>query len=355
MRICCLLVVVFLCNLSFGQRANDGWIEVRGKLGFLAAHRSVLGHLPVEHAYAVEVSYLLQSRGKKAWQSAYKYPVYGITGFAGSVGNEKLLGNFYGLYGFMKFPFVSRKHYVFSGKLGCGLGYGTKHYDPETNILGIAVSSSVNAQIVLALENRFTFGNNSITAAIDMTHFSNGAMKVPNFGLNLPFISLGYGYRIKEREDSLYVHEPFKKSWGFGITAIGSHKEVFPAGGRKYPIIALSLHARRYFRPKTGMEISFDIMSKQSTMDLQEDVPKRQDEIIQLGAFVGYILPLDKFQFITGMGIYVRDKFKPDGLLYHRVGMRYILNNGMNINLVLKSHWARADYVEFGFGYTLKR
>ena len=41
--------------------------------------------------------------------------------------------------------------------------------------------------------------------------------------------------------------------------------------------------------------------------------------------------------------------------MYHRVGLRYVFANGININLVLKSHWARADYVEYGIGYTFKK
>ena len=55
------------------------------------------------------------------------------------------------------------------------------------------------------------------------------------------------------------------------------------------------------------------------------------------------------------MGIYLKDKYQPEDFLYHRVGMRYVFENGININLVLKSHWARADYTEFGIGYSFKR
>lgn len=355
MRNLCTLLLVLTSITSFGQKFEDAWVEVRGKMGFLAAHRSIMGHLPTNHAYALEVSYLLQTKNRKNWHTAYNHPTLGVTGFAGSAGNNELLGYYFGAYGFVNLPFVNRKHYMLSAKLGCGLAYGTKYYNPETNILGMAVSTPISAQIVLALEQRFKFGNHSITAGIDMTHFSNAATKVPNLGLNLPYVSLGYGYRIHRSIDTTVRIHDFVKSWEFGAMAIASRKEVFPTGGRKYPIFGLNIFARRYFRPKTGMEVSFDIMSNQSIMDYHSDVPKRQMEIIQLGVFVGYLLPFDKFHLITGMGVYVRDKFKPDELLYHRVGMRYVFNNGININLVLKSHWARADYAEFGLGYTFKR
>jgi len=354
------LLFILLLHVSFAQNRNDIWIEARGKIGFLAAHRSVMGHLATEHAYALEISYLIQPKGKKAWHQAYRNPVFGVTGFIGSVGNHEVLGNYYSAFAFINFPFIKTKRYTLSAKLGCGLGYGTKFYkknypDDSSSILNVAVSTPVNAHISLALENRFVFGNHSVNASIDMTHFSNGAIKVPNLGLNLPFISLGYGYRIKRSQDTVFDHGLFQKYWEFGAIGIISAKEVFPTGGKKYPVFGINLMARRYFRRKTGMEVSFDIISKQAIFQYHADVPKTQAEIIQLGLFVGYILPFDNFHILGGMGVYLRDKYFPEDRMYHRVGMRYVFDNGLNINFVLKTHWARADYVEYGIGYTFKR
>lgn len=357
----CFVKILFILFLSLqlfvvhGQRNHDVWVEGRAKFGFLAAHRSIMGHLPREHAYAAEISYMIQPRSEKLWHQAYRDPVYGLTGYFGNVGNSEILGKYFGLYVFTNFPFVKRARYTLSGKVACGLGYGTKHYNSQTNILNVAIGTPINAMIVLALENRFIFGNHSINASIDMTHFSNGAYKVPNLGLNLPHLSLGYGHRVYEsnfKSDTILEHS---KSWQFGAIGMASVKEVFPTEGKKYPVFGLSLIGRRYFRPKTGMEVSFDIISKQAVKAYHSDVEKTQAEIIQLGVFAGYLLPLDKFHMIIGMGYYVRDKYQPEDMFYHRTGMRYVFKNGLNINLVLKSHWARADYVEYGIGYTFKR
>ena len=355
MRTLLLISTLLLFSQLHGQKNYDTWIEAKGKAGFLAAHRSIMGHLPAEHAFACEVSYLLQPKGSKAWHKTYNYPVFGGTVFAGSVGNSELLGNYFGAYAFMNFPFFTSKRYVFSGKAGAGLGYGTKPYDPETNELGMAVSTHLNALINLAVESRFRFGNHAVTLTLDMTHFSNGATKVPNLGLNLPYVSLGYGYRIKKAVDSVYTVEPFEKRWEFGAMLIGSVKEVYPEGGSKYPVVAFNLVGRRYFRPKTAMELSFDVFYKEAILGYHPEVPKSSLDIIQVGVYTGYVLPLEKFHFVLGMGAYIRDKYRPEDFLYHRLGMRYVFDNGININLTLKSHWARADYFEYGIGYTFKR
>ena len=51
------------------------------------------------------------------------------------------------------------------------------------------------------------------------------------------------------------------------------------------------------------------------------------------------------------MVLYLRDRYRPNGPLYHRIGFRYQLKNGLYGNVTLKSHWAKADYMELGIGY----
>lgn len=353
-----LIGIIFGIFFALSAKAQDEyWVELRGKAGFLAAHRPIMGHLATQHAFAGELSFYQQARGKRAWQQAYKMPLYGISLFYGSVGNNELLGHYTGLNGFVNFPLVRFRSYTLSGKMAAGLGYGSKIYDSEGNILSVPVSTHVNAMVVMGLDSRFVIKNkHELVVGIDMTHFSNGAAKVPNLGINLPYLSLGYGYRVRSgKSDSVVVHPPFKKKWEFGAIGVLSFKEVFPIGKEKYPIYAGSILARRYFKRNVAAEMSFDVISKQAIMAYHKDVPKSQLDIIQLGIFSGFILPMDRLHILIGMGYYVRDMFQPEDAFYHRVGLRYVWRNGINMNLVLKSHWARADYVEYGIGYTFKR
>ncbi len=349
------IIACLFSLLSVSQtREYDHWIEARIKGGFLAAHSSTMGHLPKQHALGVELSYMFQTKGRKDWHRAYNYPIIGLTAFATSAGNRDVIGNYYGVFGFINLPLVKRRIYSLSAKLGVGLAYNPLVYDSETNIFQVAVSTHINARATMGVDNRFSFGNHSIVLGIDVSHFSNSAIKVPNLGLNLPFLSLGYAYRIKEYKDTVIPISKPSKYWQFGAVGIFSVKEVFPVGGKKYPVYGLNFVARRFFNHKTGMELSLDFISKQAIFKFEEDVPKTQAEILQIGAFVGFILPFDHLHLVTGMGIYIKDKYQPEDFLYHRIGMRYVLDNGINFNLVLKSHWGRADYTEFGIGYTFK-
>lgn len=330
-------------------------IEARGKFGVILAHRGVMGHLPESPASAIELSLFTNTKGKKYWQHHTAYPTLGVTLFAGNVGNKQILGNFFGAYGFVEFPLIKAKFYRFYAKLGSGLGVGTKVYDPIKNPKNVAMGTHLNALICLGFKSQFSFNKNAITLGIDMTHFSNAAFKTPNLGINLPFLSLGYSRLINEvkqiEKEQLTVDFPYKR-WLYNVMGVLSAKEVYPTGGKKYPVYAFQASVRRFFKPKVGMEYGFDVFSKQMILDYHPEIKKNQWDILQIGVFAAYLLPLDHFHFVFGMGAYLKDKYQPEEPFYHRVGMRYYFDNGLNINLCLKSHWAKADYAELGLGYS---
>lgn len=349
-------VGILLCGLLHAQRPVLE-MEYRQKFGFLAAHHAVMGHLPQDQAVASEFSIFGQTKGAKAWHAPYRYPRIGVTFFHGSVGNDVVLGRFTGAYAFSEFSMNRGNRFKLSGKLGAGLGYTPKVFDQHLNPKNVAISSHVNAQICLGMKAAFLFGKNRITLGMDLTHFSNGSYQVPNLGVNIPYLSIGYGralHEMKQVKDSVLSKITYQK-WFIGATAIGSIKEVFPTGGRKYPVMALSLHARKYAKPKVGVEFALDLMYKGSIMDYRDEIEKKPIDIVQVGAYLGYLLPLDHFHYVLGMGYYLRDKYQPDEPFYHRVGMRYLFDSGLFTQVVLKSHWAKADYVEWGIGYTFNQ
>ena len=350
-----LLVLLVVTTLGWHAQYYPEWgIEYRQKLGFLAAHRGTMGHLPAQHAFAGELSYYKRVSGSKQWHEQCGFPYVGGTLFGGSVGNNEILGTYWGGYGFIEFPFVKTRHYEFLGKMGSGLGYTAKVFDEIDNPKNVAMSTHVNALICIGLKSHIMFKQNKITVGLDMTHFSNGSFKVPNLGVNLPYVSLGYARTVQRLErDSIVLQNrvPFRK-WLFGITAIGSVKEMFPTGRKKYPVYALSAGFRYFSRPKVGFETSFDLISKQAIFAYRPEIEKDQWDIVQMGAYIGYLLPLDQLHFALGMGVYLKDKYQPEDFMYHRIGLRYYFTNGIHTQVVLKSHWARADYVEWGIGYT---
>ncbi len=361
-------IFIIISGSLFSQNTKDWGIEYRQKLGFLAAHRGTMSHLPQDHAVAGELSFHRVMNGNKIWHHAYRFPSVGATLFGGSVGNNEVLGNYWGAYGFIEFPLVQAKFYELMWKMGSGLGYARKVYDQDLNPNNVAMSSHINALVSIGVKSNFHFGMNAITLGLDLTHFSNGSFKVPNLGINLPYLSLGYTryflHPARKRTNSTASLEGIRiatlemvsflprKKWFYGFTFTGTVKEIFPTEGKKYPVFGLTGFAR-YFGPrKAGFEGGFDVISKQAILGYKPEIEKSQWDILQLGVFAGFLLPLDQFHFVFGMGAYIKDKYQPEDPVYHRVGMRYYFKNGLNAQVQLKTHWARADYVEWGIGYT---
>lgn len=349
-----LILLSFCCYFWVYPQSGLNWgIEIKPKVGFLVAKRGEVAHLPTSHTYSGEISFVIHTNGKKDWHKVFNYPTIGATIIGLSAGNNKVLGTFWGTYAFIEFPFVKTKQYQLTGKLGNGLALGTKVYNPIVDPKNSVVSTHLNALVCFGLQNRFTFNRSQIVLGIDLTHCSNGAFKVPNIGINMPFLSIGYGYRFKttERDTVRKQSLPFRKIL-YGVTTIYSHKEIFPTGQGKLPVYGISSFARYFFNQKVGYEVALDIVSKQVIFRYKPEIQKNQLDVIQVGIYAGYLLPLDRFHLVLGMGMNIRDKYQPESFLYHRIGMRYCFENGMNLNAVLRSNWAKADFVEWGIGYT---
>jgi len=343
----------------WGQTRFGEAIEFRQKVGFLAAHRGVMAHMPRDLAIAGELSWVRRSAGSKTYHKAYRYPTFGATVFLGTVGNNALLGTLGGAYGFTELPMAVASRYRLDFKLGLGLGYCTKPYDPIKNPGNVALGSSINGLICLGVKSTYAWKKNAVNLGLDITHFSNAAWKVPNFGINMPYVSIGYARTLVSTPilSSFEGDVPLPSSlpqdrWLYSATAIASGKQLMPIGGKRYPVYALNVSARRFFNLKTGLELSLDVISKQAIKAYLPYIEKRQIDILQVGAYAAYLVPLDRFHFVFGMGAYLRDKYSPEDPLYHRIGARYYFKSGINLNFTLKTHWARADYLEYGVGYT---
>jgi hypothetical protein len=83
----------------------------------------------------------------------------------------------------------------------------------------------------------------------------------------------------------------------------------------------------------------------------QDKVVNSNTKIIRSGIHIDHELMIEKLVILFQMGGYWLDNYKGDGLFFHRFGFKYLLNRNLFINLTLKTHYAKADYVECGVGW----
>ncbi|MBN4062148.1 MAG: hypothetical protein COA57_13400 [Flavobacteriales bacterium] len=333
-------------------------LEPRVHYGFIIPHRAGMTHLIKGHVRAFELNYDVQTLGNKKWQQLYNYPTWGVSFYHGDLANPEQLGSATGLYPYLKFPFVNTKKFKFNYRIGWGLGYVSKTFHRTENYKNTIIGSNINAIIGMLWETQFRFSkqlNGSL--GIGLTHFSNGAYKQPNLGINLPSVNLGVNYAIGDKaqyiKDTTSVE---KKNFDVYLIGAGGVKEISIGKNKKYPTLVASIHLLKYLSQKGGFMAGLDVFYDSS---LDEKLAHysvfidNQFQIIQSGFNLDYVVTVGKVHILFGMGAYLLSKYKGDGLYYHRIGSRIAINDKWLVNATLKTHWFKADYMEIGLGYKL--
>ncbi len=341
--------------VAFGQISSNAGISVQLKNGILLPHNKVLHHLPQAYAHALELSHMQQTTGAKSWHHALNFPIVGAVAYAGTNGNHAVLGENYGAYGFIQIPFLGRNRFKLLAKLATGLAYGTKIYDPLSNPKNIAQSTHINSLICLGFNASYRFEKSLFNFGFDLTHFSNGSNSIPNRGLNLLFINVGYTHLLNSSSPlSVDSNFNFQKKNQLQVFGILSHKQYRLYKEKGYPVYALNVNYQRIKSHLAGFEWGIDLSSKQFLRHLPEHATFSQTDILQVGTYVGYVLSLDHFEFILGLGALLRDRTQLTGKIYDRLGMRYCIKNNLVLSASILAHIGVADYIEFGLGYRFK-
>ena len=96
----------------------------------------------------------------------------------------------------------------FSGQSGLGLGFVQRIYNVETNQLNNAIGSHVNALVDFRLDFSYHSDRNEISFGTEMLHLSNGAIKLPNLGLNYFLLYLKFARSFSKAESKLVKAKP---------------------------------------------------------------------------------------------------------------------------------------------------
>jgi len=349
------LSIIWCTFASFSQHIfdNNQSIEFRPKVGFLIAHHMNMAHLIKSHFFSGELSYCIQTKGKHYWQKSYKYPTFGASIIFVYTGNPQVIGNGFGSILFIKLPFVQKERVEFNAKIGGGLGYLTKRFNQLENPKNVAIGSHLNLLINFALDLTFKFKKGYLGFGIDFSHFSNSGTVLPNLGLNIPSVSVIYGFQTKKQPLLNPDFKPINRNWSMQLTANFSAHQVFPTGGKLHPVYAVTAYMNKRFNEKSGMFMGIDFLYNEAlNHKLGRSSPVIWD-VLQTGAFIAYDLNINKLKIYLGMGIYLKNDLNPNGLFYHKIGIRYEFSEHFYANIAVKTHWAQANYLECGIGYKL--
>lgn len=332
-------------------------VAVQYARGMLIPHSKVMLGLPQGPAEQIEIFYERQLRGGKDWHQHHALPAYRIFASVTSFSNPGAIGLAWTAGGQMSFPIVRSKCFQLSQVTAVGLGFFPLRYQRAKHESQPAIGSLLNYHIRLGFEASFRpYRHLELFSGLSFGHWSNGALKMPNLGLNVAGFSFGikggWGLFYAAKEKRRFARQPFMLHM---VLSSGS-KQIDPPGGKIYPIASLYIEAARRLTPKSGFTLGTDffydssIRSKALARE-QEDRGGRMN--FRFGVHAGYEFYIHRFAAFFHFGIYALRYDRLTGILYQRIGIKYELPARIILTTALKSHMFTADCVEFGMGYRL--
>jgi hypothetical protein len=357
-----LAFLMMQCYAVFSYAQNEtsgiGNIGAEGHYGFVIAHRPSVRALQQHHLGGFMLTISKTADGRKIWQHLYHLPEIGIKyGFFG-LGNKEQLGYAHALLPYIDVPLGNIASPVHL-QIGWGAGYITKPYSQFDNYKNVAIGSKLNVVFAANFNTSFSISNvDKLKAAIGITHFSNGSAATPNLGINIATIQMQYLHAFGKKREIQSFHKPaFKRHCRASVFASGSFRQIYPSVGKTYWAATLSGNLLSQYSLKSAAGIGLDYFYDDSNNEKLRRLgiePKPISSASRIGIAGTYEVIMSDFSILLQMGGYVKSQLKKDGFIYHRIGMRYMVSQHIYACINLKTHFAKADFLEWGIGYRFK-
>ncbi|MDN4164929.1 acyloxyacyl hydrolase [Cytophagales bacterium LB-30] len=350
------IILLFISNIKADAQAiPQSRVGVQYYKGFILKHSPDIGHLITYHPDGVEVFYEKHLSGTEDWHAAYGYPWVGHSLSYFSLGNE-VLGDILAASTYMSFPFWQNKGIQIRGEIGTGLGFATRPYDPETNNQNTILGSRFSVQMRGAINTQWQINPNwQARLNVGITHFSNGAIRLPNKGINLVSANIGLQKTIQYTEKpSPPTSSAHEKEWQYSFLLQLGRSQAQPMGRAVKPFITFQSYAGWRANAKSSWLIGGDYFINWAIKESLEQSfflrGQTKPDFKRIGLTLGHELHLGDLSLLTQVGYYVYEKLPQKDILYQRYGLRYQWYQNISINMFLKTHAAKAEALEWGLG-----
>ena len=364
-----LLLIGETASAQLGHRNYE--IEARMHYGYMYfqndEYHSALGRYS-RHTPSYEVSLHRNTFGEHRWEVLHNYPSIGLTFYYSGFGNDSIsaeLGKVFALYPFINFPITPGTNSRLTFKLGVGIGYLTNKFDPKENFHNYAIGSHVNAAVNLSFEYRQRIIDRlHWVTSFGLTHFSNGATRSPNMGINIFSMATGFSWHLASPKEYIdrrlrpknYLFEfDGKQRFATDYQYTVGIKDLSQQYGTHQYFFVHDVAANFMFqiterdRIGLGVELVYDNSDKITKPDW--------NLYLKPGLLLAYEMLLDRVSFMFNAGLRNNVPLNSDefGLLfYQKVAARYYFTDNLFATLAFTTYDIKADFISFGIGYHLQ-
>lgn len=329
--------------------------------GFIYLHKPQISHLITDHPTGFRLTYNRKTHGDEPWEQRYNFPDRGLT-FIYMDYNDPRLGKTLALLPhfnlYLRGKREARSQIQF--KMGFGMGYSTKKYDPVTNNQNNVISTDLTGAVLLQFAHEYALTERLyFNSSVSITHFSNGAIKKPNSGINIMAANLGmhYVFNYKKRAYN-YVDEPKLETRPIGYSAIligGAHESLKIGGGTK-PFFVLTGIIDKKVNHKSrfgaGLEWFYSASLKEEVK--YDDKVDKNTDFNRIGLVLSHEMMFNEYSVMMQAGYYLYDPYGAFQPVYVRLKLRRYFGDHLFSSIGVKSHSAKAEAMEFAIGYRIK-
>jgi hypothetical protein len=350
----------------------------------IQTHAFVKGENPNGKAYqnflAMKGEYGIHTDGRKLWQQLHGYPVWGFGLFKGFLLNDYgELGNPWATYAFFKAPFKRWKKWSLGYDVGFGVSFNwNKHDIIEDGQYYYPIGTFSTIYFAFTLGANFQISKHlDLSAGLTYTHFSNGAVRLPNLGINLWSPQISLQYIFNERPEFIRREKPrYLKEWEWVVVLAPAWRQVGYSytdnqGVKKavaydYPVLTFSSGFNRQFTHLVKFGAGFDITYNSAygaEMVLVDGEPQKGPSLpfgdqLLLGVYPAFELVINQLTMVVQSGFYVYRKDIPVTDVpstYQRIGLKYHFYDHFILGINIRAYnFSKADFIEWVLGYRIK-
>lgn len=363
-----LSLILFLVQtlLSAQENKPQYTAEFNYYYGSILPHSPAILHLIQAHPEGIIITVNKKTFGHKEWESRLNYPDFGIS-FHYQNNKNKELGDLYGFFAHYNFYFLNRHLQL---RLGQGIAYNTNPYDKEKNYRNFAFSTHLmpSTFFMLNYQKENIWEGLGVRAGGFLIHHSNGTIKSPNTSINTVGVNVGLQYVFDRERERNYIPRQendtvnHKEPVHFNLFFRSGVQQSRTIGTPQYPFYTFSVYAdkkiSRSSAIQAGVDVFLSIMLKHEIDMMAATFPEfdvdPDTDYKRMGIFAGYEFNLDRLSAEAQLGYYIYDDYKGFDSVYQRLGVRYRFYKNLYLGTHLKTHYSKAEAMEFSIGIRFK-
>lgn len=332
-------------------------VGVYSHYGFIIPHSQDIRNVADSNPWGISAELSLHFTDTTSWNYLQAYPRLGATFAYYNFDNPEILGNAYALILYAEPFLAAHNKFSFSFRLGGGIAYLDKVYNPITNPDNLFYSTKISFPLVANLMVNYRL-NEHFLLRLGGTykHISNGGIRQPNKGINFPSATLGVDYALRpgyfaERQALEKRIEASKRS--YHIALLGTLKDRKDIPTDKLPVIGLTAYGTQKFSRLSAFTIGAEWVADYTLKEQLKD--SGTDKDFQRGSLLaGHALHIGRFRFSQQLGVYVYSPAKARDPVYQRWGLEYHTEKKVFWGINLKAHRHVADFLDVRVGLNLK-